>query len=41
MKKINKILAACDLSKFTETVVDTAIGLADSIGADLLLVNLT
>lgn len=39
MKKIKKILAACDLSAYTGHVLDTAIGLAESLDAGLLVVN--
>ena len=39
MKKIKRILAACDLSAYTGDVLDTAIGLADSLDAGLLVVN--
>jgi nucleotide-binding universal stress UspA family protein len=39
VKKIKKILAACDLSAYTGDVLDTAIGLADSLDAGLLVVN--
>ena len=39
MKKIKKIVAACDLSAYTGDVLDTAIGLADSLDASLLVVN--
>ncbi|WP_372682010.1 universal stress protein [Desulfosarcina sp.] len=39
MKKIKKILAACDLSAYTGDVLDTAIGLADSLDAGLLVIN--
>jgi nucleotide-binding universal stress UspA family protein len=39
VKKIKRILAACDLSAYTGDVLDTAIGLADSLDAGLLVVN--
>jgi nucleotide-binding universal stress UspA family protein len=39
VKKIKRILAACDLSTYTGDVLDTAIGLADSLDAGLLVVN--
>ena len=39
MKKIKKIMAACDLSAYTGDVLDTAIGLAGSLDAGLLVVN--
>jgi len=39
LKKIKRILAACDLSANTGDVLDTAIGLADSLNAGLLVVN--
>lgn len=40
MRQFRKILAACDLSPYTDVVLDTAVGLADSTGAELLLVNI-
>jgi len=39
VKKIKRILAACDLSAYTGNVLNTAIGLADSLDAGLLVVN--
>jgi nucleotide-binding universal stress UspA family protein len=39
VKKIRRILAACDLSAYTGDVLDMAIGLADSLDAGLLVVN--
>lgn len=39
MKKIKRILAACDLSAYTGNVLNTAIGLADSLDAGLLVVH--
>jgi len=39
VKKIKRILAACDLSAYTGNVLNTAIGLAASLDAGLLVVN--
>lgn len=39
MKKIRKIVVACDLSDYTIPVVDLACGLAAGVGAELVLVN--
>ena len=39
MKDYKRILAACDLSEYTDIVLDAAVGLAASTGAELFLVN--
>jgi nucleotide-binding universal stress UspA family protein len=39
MKPFQKILVACDLSKFTNQVLDYAVALAQSTGARLILGN--
>jgi nucleotide-binding universal stress UspA family protein len=39
VRKIRKILAACDLSAYTGDVLDTAISLAHGLDAGLLVVN--
>ena len=39
MKEFKRILAACDLSEYTDVVLDTAVGLAVTSRADLYLIN--
>lgn len=39
MKEYKRILAACDLSDYTDAVLDTAVGLAVGTGAELFLIN--
>jgi nucleotide-binding universal stress UspA family protein len=39
MKKVNKILVACDLSNYSIQAVEYAAGMAKSVNAELVIVN--
>jgi nucleotide-binding universal stress UspA family protein len=39
MKKVNKILVACDLSNYSVQAVDYAADMAESVDAELVIVN--
>jgi nucleotide-binding universal stress UspA family protein len=39
MKKVNKILVACDLSKYSIQAVEYAADMAESVDAELVIVN--
>ena len=39
MRTIKRIIAACDFSKYTDLVLETAIELSGCTGADLILTN--
>ena len=39
MKKVNKILVACDLSNYSIQVVEYAADMAESVNAELVIVN--